>query len=73
MGVVSLHPHCFHDSYLRETPRQVGSSESCELDPLPTWLLKECIDMLAPNITSIVNASIEKSHVLNQAHISTVL
>ena len=34
--------------------------KSCELDPLPTWLLKECKDELVPLITDIVNMSLRK-------------
>ena len=30
-------------------------SKFCALDPLPTWLLKQCIDELLPLITSIIN------------------
>ena len=33
----------------------------CELDPLPTWLLKECIPELVPIITDIVNMSLQES------------
>ncbi len=33
-------------------------SKSCELDPLPTWLLKKCVDVLLPYITALVNSSI---------------
>ncbi len=33
-------------------------SKSCSLDPLPTWLLKQCIDTLLPVITGIVNLSL---------------
>ena len=32
-----------------------SSAKSCELDPLPTWLLKECIAELVPTFTDIVN------------------
>ena len=32
-----------------------------ELDPLPTWLLKECIAELVPTITDIVNMSLRDS------------
>ena len=35
--------------------------KSCELDPLPTWLLKECIAELVPHITDIVNMSLRES------------
>ena len=32
--------------------------KSCELDPIPTWLLKDCIDVLLPLITLIMNMSL---------------
>ena len=35
--------------------------ESCELDPLPTWLMNECIAELVPLITDIVNMSLQES------------
>lgn len=35
--------------------------KSCELDPIPTWLLKKCIDVLLPVVTLIVNTSLESS------------
>ena len=35
--------------------------KSCELDPLPTWLLKECKAELVPLITYIVNMSLRES------------
>ena len=30
---------------------KLSPAKSCELDPLPTWLLKECIAELVPTIT----------------------
>ena len=36
----------------------VASSEGVWGDPIPTWLLKECIDLLAPFITKIINNSL---------------
>ena len=33
-------------------------SKSCELDPIPTFLLKQCIDSFVPAITTIVNKSL---------------
>ena len=33
-------------------------TKSCALDPIPTWLLKQCQDQLAPVLTIIVNASL---------------
>jgi flagellar biosynthesis chaperone FliJ len=35
--------------------------KSCELDPIPTWLLKDCIHELLPLITCIINKSLEAS------------
>ena len=36
---------------------QESSNASCRLDPVPTWLLKSCLDVLAPPITEMVNIS----------------
>ena len=36
-------------------------NKSCDLDPLPTWLLKKCVDQLLPLITAIVNRSMDES------------
>jgi exonuclease III len=33
-------------------------SKSCTLDPIPTWLLKMCIEPLAPFVTRIINTSL---------------
>ena len=47
-------------------------SKSCDLDPLPTTLLKACIDVLAPIITDIVNCSLRLGSVskaLKMAHV----
>ena len=33
-------------------------TKSCSLDPVPTWLLKSCIDEFLPIITEIVNCSL---------------
>ena len=38
-------------------------NKSCELDPIPTWLLKLCLPELLPTLTKIVNTSMETSHV----------
>ena len=34
--------------------------KTCSLDPLPTWLLKSCMDVLLPTITTIMNLSLVK-------------
>ena len=33
-------------------------TESCVLDSIPTWLLKQCLDQVAPVLTVIVNTSL---------------
>ena len=35
-------------------------SKSCLLDPLPTFLIKECTDILLPSITKLVNCSLRE-------------
>ena len=51
-------------------------NKSCLLDPIPTWMLKECIDSLAPIITVIINKSLSAGLVPKDfkiAHISPLL
>ena len=55
---------------------KLSPDKSCELDPLPTWLLKECKDELVPLITDIVNMSLRESMIpksLKTAHIRPLL
>ena len=40
-----------------------SSNASCRLDPVPTWLLKSCHDVLALPITEMVNLSLLSGHV----------
>ena len=40
-------------SIIRSSP-----SKQCSLDPLPTWLLKDCVVVLAPFITTTMNISL---------------
>ena len=35
-------------------------TKSCLLDPLPTFLIKECIDIVLPSITKLVNCSLRE-------------
>ena len=35
------------------------ASKTCSLDPVPTWLIKSCLDELCPVFTHIVNCSLE--------------
>lgn len=38
-----------------------SATKSCCLDPIPTFLLKECIDELTPAITTLINLSLSQS------------
>ena len=40
---------------------KLSHAQPCALDPLPTWLLKECIAELVPTIAAIVNMSLRDS------------
>ncbi|CAB3996351.1 Hypothetical predicted protein [Paramuricea clavata] len=42
---------------------RLTNNKSCELDPIPTWLLKQCIPALLPIITKIVNLSLHDAFV----------
>ena len=63
---VTIPEHTFN-SFSEVTVEEVtkiivkSPSKSCSLDPLPTWLLKAHLDMLAPPITTIVNSSLQTS------------
>ena len=35
-----------------------SSNASCRLDPVPTWLVKSCLNVLAPSITEMVDLSL---------------
>ena len=54
----------FHNfSWFRSTMLSVimsSKAKSCQLDPVPTWILKGCIDALLPTITTIINSSLEQ-------------
>ena len=39
----------------------IAPCKTCELDPIPTWLPKQCSSELVPLITTIINASLTKS------------
>ena len=40
-----------------------ASNVSCQLDPIPTYLLKDCCDVLCPIITKMVNMLLEEGRV----------
>ena len=49
---------------------------SCDLDPLPTNLLKECIDLFSPFLTKLFNLSLTNSTVPQKfkvAHITPIV
>ena len=53
-----------------------SQDKSCDLDPLPTKLLKSCLDILLTPITKIVNLSLESvsfPNVLKLSHITPLL
>ena len=40
--------------FIKEAP-----SKTCSLDPFPTHIVKQCIDILLPSLTKLVNLSLE--------------
>jgi hypothetical protein len=53
-----------------------AASKSCQLDPVPTWLLKDCVGILLPVIMKIVNLSLSTGTVpkiLKEAILSPLL
>ena len=47
-------------------------SKQCSTDPVPTWLIKQTVDLVAPLITEIVNRSIALGQVPDQLKFATV-
>ena len=39
-----------------------SKSKSCSSDPIPTWLIKKCIDYLVPIITVVINLSLSSGN-----------
>ena len=40
-----------------------SASKCCQLDPIPAWLVKKCLDELLPHITKIINLSLSSGTV----------
>ena len=40
-------------------------NKSCQLDHIPTWLVKQCVDQLLPLLISIINESLTKGEFPN--------
>eukprot|EP00918_Siedleckia_nematoides_P074910 GHVU01163740.1.p1 GENE.GHVU01163740.1~~GHVU01163740.1.p1 ORF type:complete len:134 (-),score=10.44 GHVU01163740.1:1420-1821(-) len=51
----------FEPSTIEEVKKIImqSSAATCALDPIPTWLLKSCLDQLTPVITRIIKMSME--------------
>ena len=55
---------------------KASPTKSCALDSIPTFLLKECLDVLLPCITMIINQSLAAASVpiaLKQATVTSLL
>ena len=53
-----------------------SSSKSCDLDPIPTSVMKNCLDILKTPITDIINSSMETSTFpqnFKEAHVRPLL
>jgi hypothetical protein len=48
-------------------------TKSCSLDPMPTWLLKGCLDILLPVITRIVNLSMSSGIMPGDMKTATII
>lgn len=77
----ATHSHSL-SSFAPATPEEIiklvkaAPTTSCELDPFPTWLLKDCIETLAPAMCNIVNMSLESGVMpseLKTAHLKPLL
>ena len=44
------------------------SNASCSLDPQPTWLMKQCLDLQLSAVTDIVNTSLQEGNFPTEAH-----
>ncbi|XP_072046604.1 uncharacterized protein [Amphiura filiformis] len=51
---------CFVPALVDEFETVIGklANKSCNLDPLPTWILKQNVSVVSPIVTKIVNASL---------------
>lgn len=46
-----------------------SSDANCQLDPIPTWLVKKCVDTVTPIITKMINFSLDSSCIPNSARL----
>ncbi len=66
----SFHPLSQEDilKLIKKSP-----TKSCDLDPLPTDMVKKCLDILLPTVTRIVNLSLQEGVFPNQFLVAIVL
>ena len=75
----SLHPLSVFEPASEDEIKAVimkSPSKSCELDPVPTFIIKQCVDAIVPHLTLIVNKSLQSGHFsdsLKVAHIRPLL
>ena len=66
---------CVSENEVRKIIKS-SPTKSCALDPIPTWLLKQCEDELVPVLTLIINTSLstaEFSDALKNAFVSPLI
>lgn len=64
---LSILPPCSEDEVRRLIMQ--SPTKSCALDPIPTFLLKELVDVLLPYVTAMINASLTEGRLpLSQKH-----
>ena len=66
--------HTFVPATVSEVTKVIKAapSNSCCLDPLRTWLLKDCLGLLAPVITSIMNQSLSSGEMPSSLKLAVV-
>ncbi len=57
---------------VREVIRE-SATKHCKLDPIPTWLTKDCLEELLPFITDIINSSLMSGSVPSTLKLSHIL
>ena len=81
---VSIIPSCkssltVFDPVTDDAVREVimeSATKSCRLDPIPTWMLKESLDVLLPVISKLINKSLSAGIVpssFKMAHVTPLL
>ena len=61
----SLGLHSFGQVATTDVLKTIKSmaNKSCSLDPIPTWLLKQCLTELVPVITAIINSTFQSGNI----------